>query len=201
VKTTIANVFVALALTSALALGATTGMSCDDDDDNGGGTGGIFGGGSGGRPSGGSGGLSGGSSGGAGGGASGSLGGAGGGTLRTLSATLTGASEAPTPNASTATGTCMVTLDTATRMVVSTTGTYSGLTTTATNAHIHVGPAGMAGDVIVPLMFTAATSGTLSGSSTSPLSQANVDAMLAGGTYCNVHSMMYMAGEIRGQLQ
>ncbi len=111
--------------------------------------------------------------------------------------TLNSAQEVP-PNASTATGTAQVTLDTVTRNV-SVTGTYTGTTTSVTAAHIHglAGPGVNAG-VIVGLTPTGGTSGTISGSGT--LSVANANGMLAGNTYINVHTSMFPGGEIRGQI-
>lgn len=117
--------------------------------------------------------------------------------VRTLTATMAGAQEVPAV-ASGATGQCTVTLDDVTG-AVSATGTFSNLTTTASNAHIHgLAPAGVSTGVIVPFTFTAATSGSFSGSGT--LTPAQVTGMLNGQTYCNVHSTTFTSGEIRGQL-
>jgi len=110
---------------------------------------------------------------------------------------LTGAQEVPA-NTSTATATVMVTLDQTTG-AVTVTGHFDNLSSMATVAHIH-GPAavGMNANVLVPLTVTAATSGTLSGSGM--MSSTQMNDMLSGMTYVNIHSMTYPDGEIRSQV-
>ena len=78
-------------------------------------------------------------------------------------------------------------------------GTFAGLTTPATAAHIH-GPAapGQNAAVILPLTATAGTSGTITGTGT--LSSANATNLLNGLTYVNVHTSTFPGGEIRGQI-
>jgi hypothetical protein len=114
-----------------------------------------------------------------------------------FSVTMSGAEEVPMVVTG-GTALCFVTLDDVTGMV-SVSGTFSGLSSSATAAHIH-GPAavGMNAGVLVALSATAATSGTVSGSGT--LSAANVTNMLSGLTYLNLHTSMHPAGEIRGQV-
>jgi hypothetical protein len=115
----------------------------------------------------------------------------------TLSATMNGASEKPTAVTTTATGTAVVTVDAAGNLVV--TGAFTGLTSTASNAHIH-GPGGVndVAGVLVQLVFTAATSGTISFTGTvTPQVRADI---ISGMTYINVHSANFPNGEIRGQL-
>ena len=116
----------------------------------------------------------------------------------TFTATLTGAAEKPDPVTTTATGTAVVTVDAAGNLVV--TGTFAGLTSTATNAHIH-GPASVnePAGVLVQLVFTAATSGSIS--FTGQVSAAIRANIISGMTYINVHSSNFTAGEIRGQIQ
>jgi hypothetical protein len=113
----------------------------------------------------------------------------------TFKATLNGASEAPTPNASAATGTATFTYN-KTTYVLSGSVTFTGITPTA--AHIHKGAVGVAGSVVFPL-----GSGTI----TSPISFAAIglDAtqqadLNAGLYYVNIHSAEFPGGEIRGQL-
>ena len=131
-------------------------------------------------------------------------------------ATMNAANE-PGSVTSNGTGTADYTVDGGT---VSYTVTFSGLVANANNAHIHVGPAGVNGNVTVP--FTAlvphATFGTFSGSftaadvlaATTPDGGISVAAgdfnglltlMRAGNTYTNIHSTTYTGGEIRGQNQ
>jgi hypothetical protein len=110
---------------------------------------------------------------------------------------LSGANERPTPNASTATGTAFITINTETNQLTYSI-TYAGLTGgTVSAGHIH----GFADQT------TAA--GVLHGfgSLTSPINgvwnytQAQEANILAGLTYVNIHSTpTYPGGEIRGQI-
>jgi hypothetical protein len=114
----------------------------------------------------------------------------------TFNITLNGANERPTPVDPAGTGTATVTLD---GNLVTVNGTYSGMTSAVNNAHIH-GPATteqFAG-VILGLTHTAGTSGTISGSGT--LSAQNVQRVLDGLTYINIHTVNNSSGEIRGQI-
>jgi hypothetical protein len=139
-----------------------------------------------------------------------------------FSATLLGSSETP-PNASTATGSALVTLlSDNTHLVVH--ETFSGLTGgNANGAHIHCcAPPGVAAAIAIPFSippFPAATSGifdqTFDLSSLSTYSAAFIAAN--GGTlalveaafitglenslaYANIHNTTFPGGEIRGQL-
>jgi len=188
----ITNVMVAVMLGGAFAAGTIT--SCDDDDDvnvvvtgRGGTTGSA--GNVGGAGRGGSGGTGGTATAGTGGGPV---------TITVYNMNLNGTLEVPA-NASTATGSVMVTLDQATGGIL-VDGTFSGLTSPVTAAHIHgPAPAGMNAAIIIPLTITGTTSGTVSGTAT--MNQAQMDMMLGGMTYVNVHSSNYPAGEIRAQVQ
>ena len=98
--------------------------------------------------------------------------------------------------------------------------TYSGLETNALFAHIHLGQKGVAGGVSAFLCGGGgkpdcpARSGTVTGTITAsdvigPTGQGIaagefaelIRAMRAGVTYANVHSTMFPAGEIRGQIK
>ena len=96
--------------------------------------------------------------------------------------------------------------------------TYSGLTSRATVAHIHVGPKGVAGGVTVFLCggggkpACPASGGTVSGSITAASVLATGDlkkgdlpglmqAIMNGNTYANVHTTKNKGGEIRGQIE
>ena len=104
--------------------------------------------------------------------------------------------EAGTP--STGSGSALVTLDTATG-AVTLTGNFTGLTSNCNNAHIH-GPAprGTPAGIVLGLSFPMAPSGTLSGSGT--MTPAQMNDLIGGLHYVNVHSVMFGGGEIRGQL-
>ncbi len=78
------------------------------------------------------------------------------------------------------------------------TGSYSGLTKAANNAHIHKGAPNVSSPVIIPLIFTAATTGTLD--TARVISVADRDSILSGNTYVNVHTDSFPNGELRGQL-
>jgi len=129
-------------------------------------------------------------------------------------ATLNAANE-PGTITSSGTGTADYVVDGG---VVTYTITFTGLTANANNAHIHVGPAGVAGGVTVPFtqQIPRQTSGTFSGSftaanvaaATAPDAGISLDAgdfegllnlMRAGNTYTNIHTTANPGGEIRGQ--
>jgi hypothetical protein len=114
-------------------------------------------------------------------------------------ATLTGAAERPTPVATAATGTATLSLNDVTG-AWTLTGSFSGLSSGANNAHIHgAADANNVASALVTLTFpNGATSGTLTGSGTFTAAQMG---QLAGQLfYVNVHSGNFPNGEIRGQL-
>ncbi len=118
-------------------------------------------------------------------------------TVHTLFAFMNGVEEVPATT-SLGLGTVTLSLDDV-ALSVTITGSYSGLLTNATISHIH-GPAaiGVGGPVLIPLLTTGGTSGTLSGGGS--LSAADVTNMLNGLTYLNLHTSGTPAGELRGQI-
>lgn len=108
-------------------------------------------------------------------------------------ATLNGTQSTPA-NASTFTGAATGSFNRTTRILtVTTTHTVP----TPTNAHIHVGAAGVAGPVVFPFLsfgspinFTSASALTL---------QQEAD-LMNNNYYVNIHTAAFPAGEIRGQL-
>jgi hypothetical protein len=74
--------------------------------------------------------------------------------------------------------------------------TLDGLNATA--AHIHQGDAGVNGPVIVPLVQTSP--GVWSVGEGATLTEAQVNALNAGGLYFNAHTAANPNGEIRGQI-
>jgi len=113
------------------------------------------------------------------------------------SVTLNGANEVPA-SGSAGTGTATVTLDDVTG-AVSVSGSYTGLGSNATAAHIHgPAPAGVNAGVIVGLSVSGGTAGTFSGAGV--LTPTQVGNMLGGLTYLNVHTVGFGGGEIRGQI-
>ena len=120
------------------------------------------------------------------------------GNTATYNMQLTGANEVPA-NTSTATANVTVMLNKTTG-ALTVTGNFQGLTSNATEAHIH-GPAavGVNAPVLVPLtVSTPAKSGTVSATTTMTSPQMND--MVNGMTYVNIHSDMFPMGEIRAQI-
>ena len=76
--------------------------------------------------------------------------------------------------------------------------TYSKLSGPALQAHIHLGKAGVAGNVIVPLCANNCHSGM---TGTAKITSKMVAQIEAGKTYVNVHTAKNPAGEIRGQVK
>ena len=140
-----------------------------------------------------------------------------------LTTTLSGGIESP-PNASTGTGTATLTFDDA-LMTMRLQTTFSGLTGTVTNAHIHAstaspntGTAGVATQVPTFSGFPAgATSGnydntfdmsqaasynpaflTANGGAPSAAYAALRDASITSQSYLNIHTTSFSGGEIRG---
>jgi len=66
-------------------------------------------------------------------------------------------------------------------------------------AHIHEGPAGKAGPVIIPLQKTADNEWAVPPGA--KLTESRYQSYKAGGLYVNFHSAQYKGGEIRGQIR
>jgi CHRD domain-containing protein/PEP-CTERM motif-containing protein len=79
---------------------------------------------------------------------------------------------------------------------------YSGLLAPTTNAHIHCcAPPGSPGPVVIPFVppfIVGTTSGTFN--ATFALTPVLVADILSGLSYINVHTTLFPAGEIRGQI-
>lgn len=113
-----------------------------------------------------------------------------------LAADLTGSEEVPGPGAAGGSGTA--------RLVLTTDGRVCAELATAgvdeaTAAHVHTGPKGMAGPVVITL--TTPKDGRASGCvAADPAVVANVAADPASA-YVNVHTAALAAGAVRGQLE
>ena len=108
------------------------------------------------------------------------------------SATLTGPAEVPGPGDTDGIGFAVVTID-------GTTVRYTVLVQNIgapTAAHIHIGAAGVAGGVVVPLDVNTLTNGT----TTITQELANQINANPAGYYVNVHNAEFPGGAIRGQL-
>jgi CHRD domain len=120
---------------------------------------------------------------------------------RPFSTTLTGAAEVPGPGDPNASGTALLTLNQGQGEVCFDLS-WAGIDGTVTAAHIHVGDVGVAGPVVVPL-FAGAFAGTDSESAC--ISGVDPELIKAirqhpADYYVNIHSDVFPAGAIRGQL-
>ncbi|MCL4741190.1 MAG: CHRD domain-containing protein [Phycisphaerales bacterium] len=117
--------------------------------------------------------------------------------IKTYDINLTGLEEVP-PNASPATGSAHVEVNLATGFV-DVTGVFDGLLGSVSGAHLHgLADYGQNAGILIGFTTTGSTSGTFFGSGT--LSPTNLQGLLDGLTYINVHSSVFPSGEIRGQV-
>jgi CHRD domain len=93
-------------------------------------------------------------------------------------------------------GAATATLDTATKTLTWDVE-YSGLSGSATAAHIH-GPADPGKDAGVVVPFTGSLASPIKGSAT--LTDAQITQLESGKWYVNIHTAAKRGGEIRGQL-
>lgn len=128
-----------------------------------------------------------------------------------MAATLTGGEE--TPGLLTgAVGTAEVVVDTVRRSVTVVLSLFN-LPTGSTAGHIHVGPKGVAGPVVLDFGFPAGRTGDLG--LTLTLTQRDfrprpeigivtmddaIQAIVGGNAYVNIHTSAFPAGEVRGQI-
>ena len=114
-----------------------------------------------------------------------------------MQAELTAAAEVP-PNASPARGSAEVTLDTATRELAWRIS-FSNLTAPLSAMHFH-GPATPTANagIVVPITAAPAQATVVSGQAT--VTEQQMNDILAGRYYINVHTPNNPGGEIRGQV-
>ena len=117
----------------------------------------------------------------------------------TLHSTMIGANEVPGPGDPNATGSTVIQLNSDNGMVCYTIKTAGVTNPPLTAGHIHVGAAGVAGPVVIPLPLTGGPN--LFGGCTFA-DPALVAKIIANpkGYYTNVHDAKYPAGVMRGQL-
>ncbi len=120
---------------------------------------------------------------------------------RPLSSTLTGAAEVPGPGDADASGSASIVLNQGLATVCFDVS-WEDIDGTVFASHIHVGPAGVAGPVVVTL-FTGTFSGTdaVSGCA-SGVDRGLIKAIRQDPSayYVNVHGTLFPAGAARGQL-
>lgn len=116
---------------------------------------------------------------------------------RKFTATLTGAAEVPGPGDPDGSGTAKIWLNRGQGEVCFEL-TVSGVDP-ITAAHIHAGPAGIAGPVVVPLN-PPPTSGSSSGCISADRDLINAIIQSPEQYYVNVHNPAFPAGALRGQL-
>lgn len=120
---------------------------------------------------------------------------------RPLSTVLTGEAEAPGPGDPDATGTAFITLNQGAGEVCFRL-TWENIDGTVSASHIHVAPPGVPGPIVVPL-FQGEFPGTGSAADcVSGVDRALIKAIRQdpGAYYVNIHSDVFPAGAIRGQL-
>jgi hypothetical protein len=113
-----------------------------------------------------------------------------------FAAQLTSAQEVPS-NASSATGTGLVSLDPASKKFTARL-TVTGIAATA--AHIHTGIPGINGPILFGLTETSAGSGVWVSAANATMNDAEIAVLKASGLYFNAHSTALPNGEIRGQI-
>jgi Cu/Zn superoxide dismutase len=108
---------------------------------------------------------------------------------------LTGAKEIP-PSPGSGVGTAEITINA--NKTVTYSVSVSGLTSAVTAGHIHDGPVGVNGGILVTFASTGPT--TFAGTSP-PLTDVVLAKIRTGRTYANVHTTSFPGGEIRGQIR
>jgi hypothetical protein len=112
---------------------------------------------------------------------------------KTVPVTLSGAQEVPPVSVpGSGSGSFTIADDGSVQGSVTTTGVPG------TMAHIHIGPRGQNGPVIVPLTKNGDTYTAPAGAK---LTEAQMQAFRAGNLYVNVHTDRNKGGEVRAQLQ
>ena len=121
---------------------------------------------------------------------------------RPFATTLTGTAEAPGPGDPDASGSAAIVLNQGSGTVCFDVS-WVNVDGTVVASHIHLAPAGVAGGVVVPLFVDAAFGGT--GAFSGGTTGVDRDLIKAirhdpSAYYVNVHSTVFPAGAVRGQL-
>ena len=116
-----------------------------------------------------------------------------------ITASLTGNQEVPLV-VTAGTGNTVLSVNIATGEL-SGTVSFTGLSSAAVAAHIHEGAAGVNGVIIIPLTGGfGLTNGTWTVPAGTVLTAAQLAELQAGGLYVQIHTVIFPAGEIRGQV-
>jgi hypothetical protein len=75
------------------------------------------------------------------------------------------------------------------------------LSGTPVAAHVHLAPRGVAGPVVIPLTAPSASTSSVSACTSASAELLSAIAANPGAYYVNVHTALYPAGEVRGQLK
>ena len=118
-----------------------------------------------------------------------------GGSESTATNKMAASQEVP-PNGSQGTGTVVTTLDKSTR-TLKWTVTYSGLSGPVRAGHFH-GPAAAGANAGVVVPFTGSLESPIQGQAV--LTEAQMNDLVAGKWYANLHTAANPGGEIRGQV-
>jgi CHRD domain len=129
----------------------------------------------------------------------------------TMTANLNGGEETPILNTG-AVGTAVVSVDPVNEEISVTLSVFN-LPTGTTAGHIHIGPKGIAGPVVInfpiptgrtgdlPLSFRLGAAAFVPRPEIGIVTMADaIQSIVGGNAYVNVHTSQYPAGEIRGQL-
>lgn len=134
-------------------------------------------------------------------------------SAQTLTATLNGGEETPILNTG-AVGTVEVIVD-ATNQEITVTLRVFNVPTPTTAGHIHIGPEGIAGPVVInfpealvgrtgdfAMMFRAGPNQFVARPAIGINTMEDaIQAIVNGNSYVNIHTQQFPAGEIRGQLK
>ena len=121
---------------------------------------------------------------------------------RPFSTVLSGAAEVPGPGDPDATGSASLTLNQGQGQVCFELS-WAGVDGTVVAAHVHAAPVGVAGPIVVPLFTNVALAGTDSASGcVAGVSEELLKAIRhdPASYYVNIHSDLFPAGAVRGQL-
>jgi len=118
--------------------------------------------------------------------------------LGALHSTMLGANEVPKAGDPNASGSTFVVMESTTGKVCYVI-TVSGISAPLTAGHIHVGAAGVAGPVVIPLPLTGGPN-VFAGCTTAAKTLIKSILNNPSGYYTNVHNPQFPGGVIRGQL-